>query len=90
MAVPFAPVLLAAGRALAEALKRPSALLACGGVILASGITFNGMLRQMGETALSLWPLLGLACFFFLLKEVVRAWVKIRKYEMDKEAKRES
>lgn len=90
MAVPFAPLLLVAGRALAGALKRPGGLLAFGGVILASGITFNVMLRQMGETALSLWPLLGLACFFFLLKEVVRAWVKIRKYEMDKEAKRES
>lgn len=88
MAAPLAPVLWMLGRSLATALRKWPNILALGTLLLAGGFSVKLMLKQMGETALSLWPLLALACFFFLLKEVVKAWVQIRKNEV--EAKRES
>lgn len=76
MAVPLIPVTKVL-------IKSWPAIVAFTGLILATGFSFAYMLRQAGETALNLWPLVAIACFFFLTKEVVRAWYKIKKKEIE-------
>lgn len=64
MAAPLIPVV----KVLA---KSWPAIVAFAGLILATGFSFAYMIRQAGEAALNLWPLIALVCFFFLAKEVV-------------------
>ncbi|MCE8004407.1 hypothetical protein [Billgrantia ethanolica] len=67
MAVPIVlPLLVTAGRSVALLLRRWQGVLALTGLIFATGFSLNGMIDQMGKTAVSLWPLLALGCFFFL------------------------
>ncbi|WP_148252238.1 hypothetical protein [Aidingimonas lacisalsi] len=81
MAIPLAPALLILARSVGVALRKWPSILALTGLVAASGFTFNSMVRQAGETALSLWPLLALACFFLLAREVLKAWLKIKSKE---------
>nr|WP_295712169.1 hypothetical protein [uncultured Halomonas sp.] len=83
MAAPIIlPLLSLAGRSLVQLMSRWQGVLAVAGLVLASGFMIKEMMRQAGETALSLWPLLALACFFLLAKEFIRAWLKVRNKEM--------
>ncbi|MGM0826275.1 MAG: hypothetical protein ACQEUY_16355 [Pseudomonadota bacterium] len=83
MAAPIIlPLLSLAGRSLIQLMSRWQGVLAAIGLVVASGFTIRELMRQAGETALSLWPLLALACFFFLAKEFIRAWLKVRNKEM--------
>ncbi len=84
MAVPLIPIVVMVGRSVGVALKRWPTIVGLVGLIFATGFMFNAMLRQMGETAISLWPLLMIACLTLILKEVVRAWLKIRQSEIKK------
>jgi hypothetical protein len=90
MALPIAPILFMVGRSVATALRKWPGILAFTGLIIATGFTFMAMINQMGETALRLWPILVIACFFLLLKEVVKAWVKIKQNERISREKNES
>ncbi len=71
MAAPLVPVLLIVGRSVGMALRRWQGIVALAGLIFATGFTFNSMLRQMGDTAISLWPLLSIICFTFLPESVM-------------------
>ncbi|MFG6667537.1 hypothetical protein ACGK9R_10545 [Halomonas sp. HNIBRBA4712] len=82
------PLLSLAGRSLLQLMRRWPNVLAVTGLIVASGFTIMGMMRQAGETALSLWPLLALASFFFLAKEFIRAWLKVRNKEIKNRIKK--
>jgi len=78
------PFLSVAARSVGVLLRRWQGITALIGLVVASGFTFNAMVRQMADTALNLWPLLALACFFLLAKEFLRAWFKVRKAEVER------
>ncbi|WP_194756638.1 hypothetical protein [Aliidiomarina indica] len=75
MAVQF---LIPIGRAAIHLARRWQGVLAIIGVTVATGFTLKSMFNQMGQTALSLWPLLLLTFFFLLIKEFIRSWFAVK------------
>lgn len=65
-------------KGLGYALRNWSGLAAFTGLIVATGFSVNGMMRQAGETALSLWPLIALFFLFLLTREVIRGYFKAK------------
>lgn len=86
MALPIAPILMTLGRSVGVALRQWRGIVALTGMIVATGFTFNIMLSQAGKTALALWPLVALICFFLFAKEAFRGWAKIKRLEAEKGA----
>lgn len=84
MAIPVAALGVWLAKGVSYAARNWRVALAAMGLIGASGFMFNAMLRQMGETALGLWPLMAMMCAFVLAKEAIRAWIKVRSKELSK------
>lgn len=89
MALPIAPVIITLGRSVGYALHRWQTILSLAGLVATSGFTVNSMIKQAGETTLNLWPLLVLAFSFLILKEIVRAWLKIKHRELHEKPKKQ-
>ena len=77
MPLPFLPAMVVTGRILSQVLRRWQGALALIGLVATGGFTLSHFVREAGATALSLWPLLLIACSFWLAKEVVRAYFKL-------------
>lgn len=90
MALPLIPIFTLLGRSLSIALRRWQGIVALTALVFGAGFTFNSMINQMGQTALNLWPLLAMAGFFLLAKEVVRAWMKVKQQQYKIGRNRES
>lgn len=65
-------------KGLGYAFRNWSGVAAVTGLIVATGFSVNGMMRQAGETALSLWPLIALFFLFLLTREVIRGYLKAK------------
>lgn len=82
--IPFFSV---AARSVGVLLRRWQGVTALIGLVVASGFTFNAMVRQMADTALSLWPLLALACFFCWLKSSSGLGLKCERQKLNEGGK---
>ena len=85
MAAPLLPILLTVGRVSKHALTHWQGLLAFAGLAIATSFSFNSFLQQATDSALALWPILSLACFFLLLREFIKGWLAVKKQEATKE-----
>ena len=65
-------------KGLGHALRSWKGLAAFTGMVVATGFSMNAMIRQAGETALSLWPLIALFFLFLLAREVIRGYFKAK------------
>ena len=78
MALPLVQFLAVAGRAVAITLRKWPGLLAAAGFVVTTSFSFSHLVSEVGQTALNLWPLLALACFFVLAREVVKSYFKLQ------------
>lgn len=81
MAVPLVVLLPMIGRALITMLSRWQGLLALIGVVVATSFSLKMLLSQATSSALSLWPILTMACLFLLAREFIRGWLAVKSKE---------
>ena len=60
------------------ALKNWKGVLSISGLFATGALSLNAVIRQAGETALSLWPLLALFFLFLFAREVARSYFKAK------------
>ena len=77
MALPIIP----AWSVLVFAMKRTRSIVYFVGILAATGFSLSSCTSQVADTALSLWPLLALICFFLLAREVKKSYFEIKKSE---------
>jgi len=81
MAGPLIALLPTAASALKIVFSRWQGILAFTGFFVATTFSINAFISQITDSALRLWPILAIACFFLLMKEFIRGWVIIKSKE---------
>ena len=81
MALPIVPI----WGALTVAIKKTPTIVLLATTVVATSFSLSSCTSQVADTALSLWPLLALICFFLLAREVAKSYFEIKKSEKIKE-----